>query len=87
MIASVDLYTALLGGEIIVDTLSGKVKIKINPETPIGTKMRLRGKGFPSSKNKRSGDFYVTLDIKLPTNLTVKEKQLFGQLANLRRQK
>jgi curved DNA-binding protein len=87
MSASVDLYTALLGGEIIVDTLSGKVKIKITPETPIGTTMRLRGKGLPNSKNNRSGDFYVTLDIKLPTNLTVKEKKLFGQLANLRRQK
>ena len=46
---SVDLFIALLGGEIVVDTLDGPVNVKIKPETPNGTKMRLRGKGYPAT--------------------------------------
>ena len=80
-----DLYTAVLGGEITIDTLTGKVKLKIKPETPNGTVMRLKGKGFPVYKKEgQSGDLYVTLEIELPTHLTEKEKELFQQLKNLR---
>lgn len=50
----VDLYTAVLGGEKVVDTLEGKVKLKIKPETQNGTKVRLKGKGFPIYKKKDS---------------------------------
>jgi curved DNA-binding protein len=80
----VDLYTALLGGEITVDTLGGKVKLKIRPETQNGTVMRLKGKGFPVYKKEdQFGDLYVTLELKLPDNLSEKEKSLFRELQTL----
>src|SRR5688500_805632 len=50
--ATIDLYTALLGGETTIDTLNGKVKLKVNPETQNGTKIRLKGKGFPVYKKE-----------------------------------
>jgi len=82
--ATVDLYTAVLGGEITVDTLAGKVKLKIKPGTQNGTNMRLKGKGFPVyKKEEQFGDLYVSLDIKLPENLSEKEKALFKELAKL----
>lgn len=85
MKAPLPLYTAMLGGEITVDTLTGKVKLKIKPETPNATTMRLKGKGFPVYKKEgQHGDLYVTLEIELPTNLTEKEKELFRQLRDLR---
>ena len=85
MKAPLDLYTAMLGGELTVDTLTGKVKLKIKPETPNDTTMRLKGKGFPVYKQEGAhGDLYVTLDIKLPVNLTEKEKELFQQLAAIK---
>ncbi len=80
--AAIDLYTALLGGEIMVDTLDGKVKLKIKPETQSGTTMRLKGKGFPVYRSEgQTGDLYINLEIKLPTHLSEKEKELFRQLA------
>ncbi|HXB95133.1 MAG TPA: DnaJ C-terminal domain-containing protein, partial [Puia sp.] len=81
-----DLYTAVLGGEITVDTLTGKVKLKVKPETQNGTTMRLKGKGFPVYKQEgQYGDLYVTLDLQLPAGLTEKEKELFRQLAALKK--
>ena len=81
--ASIDLYTAILGGEATVDTLDGKVKLKVKPGTQNGMKMRLKGKGFPVYKHEdEHGDLYVTLEVKLPTNLTEEEKELFRQLAD-----
>jgi curved DNA-binding protein len=78
-----DLYTAVLGGEITVDTLTGKVKLKIKPGTQ--TEMRLKGKGYPVYKQEgKYGDLYVSLEIRLPTDLTEKEKELFRQLASLK---
>lgn len=81
-----DLYKALLGGEELIDTLDGKVKMKVVPETQNGTKVRLKGKGFPVYKQEgQFGDLYVTYQIQLPTNLTEKEKELIRQLANERK--
>jgi curved DNA-binding protein len=80
-----DLYTAILGGEITVETLNGKVKLKVKPETQNETTMRLKGKGFPVYKKEGEfGDLYVSLEIKLPTGLTEKEKELFRELDRLR---
>lgn len=80
----IDLYTALLGGEKTISTLSGKIKLKVNPETQNGTRLRLRGKGFPVYKKEGSfGDLYITWDVKLPTDLTDKQKELFAELAKL----
>lgn len=80
----IDLYTALLGGEKTIDTLSGKIKLKVQPETQNGATIRLKGKGFPVYKNEgQFGDLYITWNIKLPTNLTDKQKELFTELSKL----
>jgi curved DNA-binding protein len=77
-----DLYTAVLGGEITAETLTGKVKIKVAPETQNGTKVKLKGKGMPVYKKEGEfGDMYLTYDVQVPTNLTEQQKQLFEQLA------
>lgn len=77
-----DLYTAILGGEITLNTMKGKVKLKVPPETQNGTKVKLRGKGFPKYKTEgQFGDLYVTYNIKIPINLTDKQKQLFTELS------
>lgn len=77
-----DLYTALLGGEVVVATLDGSVKLKVAPETQNDTKAKLKGKGFPVfKKDGQFGDLYVTYKVKLPTNLTDKQKALISELA------
>ncbi|HCA08278.1 J domain-containing protein [Chryseobacterium sp.] len=80
---SIDLYTALLGGDVKVNTLDGSVNLKVKPETQSGTTVRLKGKGFPVYKKEgQSGDLFVTYEVKLPTDLTDKQKELFEQLKN-----
>jgi curved DNA-binding protein len=77
-----ELFTAVLGGDITIETMSGKIKLKVQPETQNGTKTRLKGKGFPLYKKEGEfGDLYITYSIKIPTNLTEKQKELFKQLA------
>ena len=79
-----DIFTAVLGGETLLETLNGKVKMKVAPETQNSTKIRLKGKGFPLYKNEGIfGDLYVTYNIKIPTNLTEKQKELFTELAKI----
>lgn len=81
----VPLYRALLGGEQTVDTLAGPVKIKLKPETANGSRLRLRGKGFPLYRQEgQYGDLYLRLNVQLPTNLTDAERELLHQLAKLR---
>lgn len=82
--SDLDLYTALLGGEKMVDTLDGKVKLKIPAETQNGTRTRLKGKGFPVyKKDGVCGDMIITWNIKLPTNLTDRQKELVRELSIL----
>ena len=79
----IDLYTAMLGGEVNVKTLNGDVKLKVKPETQSGSTVRLKGKGFPIYKKEGMfGDLYVTFNVKLPTHLTEQQKELFKQLKN-----
>lgn len=81
-----DLYKALLGGEITIDTFNGKVKLNIKQETQNGTKVKLKGKGFPKYKKEgQFGDLYVTYQIKLPTKISNQEKDLIKQLQKLRK--
>ncbi len=78
---TIDLYTAVLGGEIVVTTLSGQVKIKIEAGTQNGKTIRLKGKGMPVyEKAGMFGDLYVQLQIQIPTKLSDKQKELFEQL-------
>jgi curved DNA-binding protein len=82
----VDLYTALLGGAVRVDTLDGTVTLKVPPETQGGRTLRLRGKGMPRLKQPDSrGDLYVKIRVLLPQNLSEREKKLFNELADIRR--
>lgn len=82
---AIDLYTAVLGGDVNVNTLTGSVNLKVKSETQNGTTVRLKGKGFPVYKKEGEfGDLFVTYDVKLPTNLTDKQKQLFEQLKTLK---
>ena len=81
-----DIYTAILGGEITIDTFDGKVKLPVKPETQNGNKVKLKGKGFPVYKKEGEvGDLFVTYKIKMPTNLSDKEKELFQELAKIRK--
>lgn len=80
----VDLFTALLGGDVLVKTLDGQVKLKVKPETMNDTVVRLKGKGFPVyKKDGQFGDLLVTYKIKLPTNLSPEQKELFQELQKL----
>ena len=82
--AELDLYKAILGGELIIDTMDGKVKLKVKPETQNGSQVKLKGKGFPIFKKEGAfGDLYFTYSIKIPTNLTDQQKELFSQLSEL----
>lgn len=78
----VDLYTAILGGEKVVETLNGKVKLKIPEGTQPDTTLRLKGKGFPVyKKDGQFGNLYIKWQIKLPTNLNAEQKELFEKLS------
>lgn len=80
-----DLYTAILGGEIIIETLNGKVKLQVQPETKNDSKVKLNGKGFPVYKKEGEfGDLIITYVIKVPTGLSQKEIELFQELQKLR---
>ena len=80
----IDLYTAVLGGDITLNTLHGKLKLKVKPETQNNTKTRIKGKGFPMYKSdEQFGDLYVTYTVKLPTGLTEKQKELFTELSKV----
>jgi curved DNA-binding protein len=71
-----------LGGDVMLETLSGKIKLKVNAETQNGTKIRLKGKGFPVYKSEgQFGDLFVTYAVKIPTNLTDRQKELFRELS------
>jgi len=74
-VVTIDMYTALLGGDIMVTTGAGeRLKLKVKPETQVGTKVRLRGKG-------RGGtDLILTYQVKLPTGLTERQKQLLREM-------
>tara|TARA_R110002020_G_scaffold187962_5_gene386480 strand:- start:468 stop:1358 length:891 start_codon:yes stop_codon:yes gene_type:complete len=78
----IPLTTAVLGGEITVDSFDGKIKLKVKPNTQNGTKVKLKGKGFPVYKKEDNyGDLILTYQVKIPEKLTDRQKQLFEELA------
>lgn len=77
---NIDLYTALLGGEVIIQLRNGsKIKLKVQPETQNGTRVRLRGKGYDRGDGT-FGDLIITYNVKLPTNLTERQRQLLNEM-------
>lgn len=80
-VQTIDLYNAVLGGEIIANTLSGQVKIKIAEGTQNGKSVRLKGKGMPMYDRKDVfGDFYLEIKVQIPDKLSDKQRELFEQL-------
>lgn len=80
----IDLFAAVLGGEALVETLSGKVKLKIAEATQNGVKVRLKGKGMPVYKKEgHAGDLIITYEIEIPQRLSAREKELFEEIAKI----
>ena len=76
------MYTALLVGEIIIQLNNGqKVKLKVKPETQNGTKVRLRGRGY-NRGDGTYGDLIIVYEVKLPTGLSERQKQLLQEMKN-----
>lgn len=85
---AVDLYTAVLGGKINVDTIKGKVKVSIPQSTESGKLLRIKDRGMPHyNEPGKFGDLYIKLDIKMPQNLSPEETALFRKLESIRRTK
>jgi len=81
----VDLYDMILGGEVTVETLKGKVSLSIPPGTRSGQTFRLRGRGMPNlRKPKQMGNLYVQVQPIIPQDLSEEELALYKQLAALR---
>jgi DnaJ-class molecular chaperone len=73
----------LLGGEVSVPTLKGKVALKIPPETQNGKVFRLAGQGMPKMGNDKKGDLFAKVKVVLPTKLSEREKELFQEFRKL----
>ncbi|MFW5886950.1 MAG: DnaJ C-terminal domain-containing protein [Bacteroidota bacterium] len=85
---TVDLYTAILGGKLQVDTLAGKLWIKVPKGSQNGKKFRLKGRGMPVyGKQEMNGDLYVALNIKIPESLNDEELELFKKLRSIHEKK
>lgn len=81
---TIDLVTAVLGGEVRVATLFGDVTLKIKPGTQPGQRYRLRGKGMPKLNNPDSyGNLFARIHINIPKNLSERERTLYEELAAL----
>jgi len=79
-----DMFTAILGGSITVDTFDSKVKLNVKPETQGGIKVKLKGKGFPLYKKEgQFGDLFITYNIATPKNLTEEQKELIKKIQSL----
>ena len=81
----IDIYTAVLGGDVVVETIEGKVKLKVKAGTQNGTKVKLKGKGLPVYKSaSQKGDLIISFNIKIPEHLTEKQRELFTELSKLK---
>lgn len=83
--ATVDVFTAILGGEAEVETLGGKVKLNIPAGTQPEQVFRLAGRGMPSVKNaKEKGDLYVRLKVQIPKYLSPKQRELLEEVSRIK---
>lgn len=80
----IDLFTAVLGGTVTVNTLSGNVSLTIPPGTQPGQKFRLAGRGMPVLKSPNTyGDLFVQAKVEIPKKLSDDQKRLFEELRKL----
>jgi curved DNA-binding protein len=81
-----DLYTAVLGGDVSVPTMEGEVRLRVPAGTQSGQVFRLRGRGMPRLRNANQfGDLYAKTMIQIPTKLSLEERGLFNQLQELQK--
>ena len=79
------LEDAVLGGDLNVSTLKGRLALRLPPETQNGQRFRLAGQGMPALNDQNTkGDLYAIVKVKLPTDLSSEEQSLFSRLKNLR---
>jgi curved DNA-binding protein len=79
-----NLYTAVLGGEATVPTMTGNVVLTIPAGTQVGQTFRLTGKGMPNIRDKnKHGDLYARINVRLPKDLSARQRELFEELSNL----
>jgi len=78
-------WEAVLGAEVVVPTLDGSIKLRIPPGTEPGRQMRVRGRGLPKGKSGERGDFFVIIDVQLPTSLTADERAQWEKLRGVSR--
>ncbi len=84
--AVIDLFKAILGGTVNLNTFSGKMQLKIPPETQPGKTFKMSGQGMPNYNNpNKRGDLYVKIQIKIPENLSKEEKDMFQKLSEMRK--
>ena len=79
----VDVYTLVLGGEVTVPTMTGKIKLTVPAHSQNGRKLRIPGKGMPRLRGGGHGDFFVTLIARVPTHISDEERELYRRLASL----
>ena len=84
-IATVNVFTAVLGGEADVETLSGKIKLNVPAGTQPEQVFRLAGRGMPSVKNaNEKGDLYVRLKVQIPKYLSPKQRELLEEASRIK---
>jgi DnaJ-class molecular chaperone len=84
-VVEVPLYQALLGGEVFVPTpKGGRLALKLPPETQNGQRFRLAGQGLPRLGSQQRGDLFAEISVVLPSQLSERERELFGELAAIR---
>jgi curved DNA-binding protein len=80
-----DLYTAILGGKVQVETLKGTINVNIEAGTENGKVLRLKGLGMPAyDEPHKKGNLYAKVQVELPNNLSEEEKRLFQKLREVR---
>jgi curved DNA-binding protein len=74
---------AVLGTKVIVPTLQGRVSVRIPPGTNNGKQLRLRGHGLPTGQGGEQGDLYVVVNVRIPEQITEKERDIWKQLSRI----
>lgn len=83
-VLEVPMVQGALGTEVEVETLDGPERVRIEPGTPSGTTLRLKGKGVPNLNRRGRGDLFITIEVEMPERLSREERRLLEQLADLR---
>lgn len=80
---TINIPQLVLGDIFEVDTIQGKIKVKVPPGTQPGSLVKLKGKGAPRLGGSGHGDHYVRVNLEVPQNPSKQEKQLYEELKNL----